>query len=190
VQESETVGAAAAFSQDQGVVVWSLNGSDDSFRAAVDLVFKRQSGGRIVEDEALDYTVRSLETLKSIAISRSGVFAIMDAEKPLLDALASRSGGVRLLVADVLAMLPSAEAQRKLIDAAISATDEGEKIELLGRAAVSARTFGNKAEGRQIEALRDLVAKSSGGLAEAAGRLHGALDLGAAEAVKLITQPK
>lgn len=189
VQEADIVAAAASFERDQGVVVWPNNGSDEGFKQAVEAAFTHQSGGRIVEDEALDYTVRSLETLKKIAISRSGVFSIQDAERPLLDALASRSGGVRLLVADVLALLPSAEAQRKLIDAALTSTDESEKIELLGRAATSARTFGNQSEARQVETLRGLVAGSSGTLAEAAGRLYGALNLSSAETVKLITQP-
>lgn len=189
VSEADTVAAGAAFDRDAGVVIWPSNGSEESFKKAVEMVFERQSGGRIAEDEALDYTVRSLETLNKIAISRSGVFTLKDAEKPLLDALAKRTGGVRLMVADVLALLPGVEPQRKLIDAALTATDEAEKIELLGRAATSARSFGNQAEGRQVDSLRSLVGSSGGALAEAAGRLYGALNLSSAETVKLITQP-
>lgn len=190
VQEADAVAAAVAFERDAGVAVWASNGTDEGFKKAVDAVFARQSGGRIVEDEALDYTVRSLETLKKIAISKSGIFSIRDAEKPLLDALARRSGGVRLLVADVLALLPSPEAQRKLIDASLTATDEGEKIELLARAATSARSFGNQAEQRQVDTLRSLIGTSSGALAEAAGRLYGALNLSSSETVKLITEKR
>jgi hypothetical protein len=36
--------------------------------------------------------------------------------------------------------------------------------------------------------LRSLIASSEGEAADAAGRLHGALDAGSAEAVKLITR--
>jgi hypothetical protein len=189
VSESDSSAATTAFDRDRGVIVWPANGSDESFSRAVDTVFERQAGGRIGEEEALEYTVRSLETLRSIAISRSGVFTLKDAEAPLLEALAKRDGGLRLLVADVVALLPGAQSQRTLIDAALSASDEGEKIELLGRAAMSARNFGNQAEARQVEALRTLVGASSGELAEAAGRLYGALNLSAEETVKLITAP-
>jgi hypothetical protein len=188
VAETDTPTAAAAFDRDPGVVVWPANGSDESFQNAVEAVFTRQSGGRMTDDEALEYTVRSLETLQRIAVSKSGVFSIADAEGPLLDALANRSGGVRLLVADVVAMLPGRTSQVKLVDAALNATDEAEKIELLARAAASARRFGNQVEPRQVDALRGLVAASSGDLAEAAGRLHGALDLSAQETVKLIVK--
>ncbi|MFO0828620.1 MAG: HEAT repeat domain-containing protein [Phycisphaerales bacterium] len=187
VAEGEVARATQAFALDSGVVVWPANGTDDTFKGAVTLAFDRQSGGRIAEDEAMDYTVRSLEALKNIAISNSPVFSIRDAEKPLMDAMDSRQGALRLLVADVVALIPGPGPQRKLIDAALNSADEAEKIELLTRAAASARHFGNQAEPRQIDALRDLIAKSSGPLADAAGRLYGALDLSTAETIKLIT---
>ncbi|MDZ4829789.1 MAG: HEAT repeat domain-containing protein [Phycisphaerae bacterium] len=189
VAETELARATRQFELDPGVVVWPANGRDETFKGAVDVAFAHQSGGRITEEEALDYTTRSLEVLKQIAISNSPIFSIRDAEKPLLEALDSRQGGVRLLVADVVALVPGAASQRKLIDSAMASSDEAEKIELLTRAAASARRFGNQTETRQVDALRNLVAQSSGPLAEAAGRLYGALDLSSAETVRLITAP-
>lgn len=187
VADADVTAAMRAFAADPGVVVWPASGSPDSFRNAVDAVFAAQSGGRMADDEALEYTIRSLEALRRIAISRSPVFSIADAEQPLLEALEGRSGGVRLMVADVLALLPGPTVQRRLIDAAMDASDEGEKIELLGHAAAHARRFGNLAEPRQIEALADLVAVAGGSLADAAGRLYGALDLSTDGTVRLIT---
>ena len=187
VAETELARATRQFETDVGVVVWPANGSEETFKGAIDVSFAHQSGGRVTDDEALDYTVRSLDALKKIAISNSPVFSIRDAEKPLLDAMDQRQGGVRLLVADVVSLVPGPAPQRKLIDAAMTAADEGEKIDLLARAAASARRFGNQADARQIDALRDLVANSSGALAEAAGRLYGALDLSVSETIKLIT---
>ena len=42
----------------------------------------------------------------------------------------------------------------------------------------------------QVAELRDLVGKSSGAVADAAGRLYGALDLPSGEVVKLIGSKK
>lgn len=188
VSTAEASRATNEFTLDPGVVVWPASGNDETFKGAVELAFRNQSGGAISEDEASDYTLRALDTLSKIAVSNSPIFSIRDAEKPLLEAIDRRQGGVRLMVADVLAMVPTETAQRKLIDAAIAASDEAEKIELLSRAAASARRFGNLANERQILAVRELIASSSGQLADAAGRLHGALNMSAAETVKLITK--
>ncbi len=188
VAEGEVARTMRMFEGDAGVVVWPAGGPEDAFKAAIDAAFAKQSGGKITDDEAMDYTVRALGTLQKIAVANSPVFSIRDAEKPLLDALNRRTGGVRLLVADVVALLPGPASQRALIDAAMASQDEAEKIELLTRAAASARRFGNQAEARQVEALRTLVGASSGTLAEAAGRLYGALNLPTDETIKLITK--
>lgn len=188
VADADAVRTTRAFESDSGVVVWPASGSRESFVAAVDAVFAAQSGGRMAEDEALEYTIRSLDALQAIAISRSPVFSIADGERALLEALASRTGGVRLLVAEVLALVPGAAAQRRLIDAAFATSDETEQIELLGFAAASARRFGNQAEPRQVEALAQFVSTSTGGLADAAARLYGALDLPSSKSVELITE--
>jgi hypothetical protein len=51
----------------------------------------------------------------------------------------------------------------------------------------SARRFGSKAEQRHVDGLLQLVMNSTGDSADAAARLHGALNLPSANAVKLIT---
>lgn len=176
---------ASTFETDGGILVWQPAG-DEAFAAAVETVMTRASGGRISESEADQYAFDALEALQMIAVANSGVYSIADAENSLLEALASRSGGVRLVVADVLARIDSARSQRALFDAALGAT-EREQIELLDHAAASARRFGNKSEARHADALLQLVSSSTGETADAAARLHGALNLPTANAVKLIT---
>ena len=61
---------------------------------------------------------------------------------------------------------------------------------LLHRVADSVRLFGDKAEQRHIQALEDLIAKSSGAVAEAAATVHGAMNLPTSGAVGLLPKPK
>lgn len=171
--------------RDRRTLVSQTGLGDEQFAAAVGAVMKRTSGGAITEAEAQQYAIESLDTLRTIATAGNPIYKIEDAQNALLAAMDSRTGGVRLLVAEVLALTNTETAQRKLFDAALAAK-EGEQVELLDRVAASARRFGNKAEPRQIDALLKLIGDSKGATADAAARVHGALNLPAANAVKLI----
>lgn len=160
-----------------------ISGSELS--AAIEYVMNRAVGGRMSEIEAEEYTIRSLAALRDIAISRCPAYEIRDAEMALIDALETRSGGVRMLVADILALIDSEIAQRKLFDAALIASDH-EQVELLARVADSVRLFGDRAERRHLDAIVDLVANSTGETADAAAVVHGALNLPTSDAITLI----
>jgi hypothetical protein len=164
------------------------NVNPEQFAANVDAVMTRASGGRMTEAEAEQYAIYALEALEDIAISRSPAYSIADAESSLIDALSTRSGGTRMLVAQILALIDSDAAQRKLFDAALAATDD-EQVELLKHVADSVRLFGDRAEKRHVEALIALIQSASGPTAEAAATVHGALNLPTSDAVKLIPAP-
>jgi len=145
------------------------------------------SGGRMTDAEAEEYAIMSLSVLRDIAISRSAVYHVADAETALTDALATRSGGVRMMVADIMSLIDSDSAQRQLFDAALAAKED-EQVELLMRVAASVRLFGDRAEKRHVDALIELIAKASGATADAAAAVHGSLNLSTSDAVKLIPQ--
>lgn len=174
-----------ALGADRRVNLWTAGAPQDTFKASVDALILSASGGPIAEDEAVTYAMRSLETLRDIAVSGNSVYRIQDAEKALSEALDTRSGSVRMTVADVLALIPTASAQQKLLDAALAAKDE-EQVQLLDRVAVSGRRWGAQVEQRQASALRALVQSAKGTSADAAARAYGALNLPSDEAVKLI----
>lgn len=159
--------------------------SEEAMLAGINAVMHSASGGRMTEAQAEEYAIRSLSALRDVAISRSPAYTIKDAESALMDALDTRTGGTRMLVADILALIDNDLAQRKLFDAALAAKDE-EQVELLKRVADSVRIWGDHAEQRQVKALLELVANASGPTAEAAASVHGALNLPTGEAVKLI----
>ncbi|MHC4303817.1 MAG: HEAT repeat domain-containing protein [Planctomycetota bacterium] len=159
--------------------------TEEEFNRSVDEVMLRASGGRMTEAEAEAYAIEAIMTLRDIAISGNTAYTISDAESALIQALDARTGALRLSVGDILALIDSQRAQRKLFDAALAATDD-ERIDLLDRVAESVKRYGDRSAERHVEALLDLVANSSGRTAEAAARVHGALDLPAGPALELI----
>ena len=186
VSASDEPALRKAFDGDGGFAVWTAGASSDSLRSAAGAAMTAMSGTAMEADELAQYAMDAAAALKHIALRGSKVFAIADAEPALLNALATKTGDLRLAVAEVLAFSGSTAAQRALVDAALSSGGD-EQIALCDYAAQAARSTGGKADQRQLAALRDLIAASEGDLADAAGRLHGSLDAGSAEAVKLIT---
>lgn len=184
LEESAVRNAVAG---DRSVTVWTEGGTAETFRGAAMAVISNMSGSVMDEAEANEYAVRCAETLRGVALNGSKTLPVADAEGALLRALESKQGGLRLMVAEVLALIASPAAQSSLIDAAIGASGE-EQIALCDLAAAAARSGGGKANERQLSALRQLIGSSEGAAADAAGRLYGALDAGPAEAVKLITR--
>ena len=181
----EETAARRAFDGDMSVLVWTEGSTSESFRNAAGMIVSRMSGSAIDESEAAEYAARAAMALNAIAVGRSQVFNLADAQPALLRALADAQGGLRMMVAGVLAEYASADAQRALIDAAIDANGD-EQVMLCDYAALAARKAGAAASDRQLSALRALISSSEGATADAAGRLYGSLDAGSSEAVKLI----
>ena len=175
------------YADDRRVSVFAAGGNDDQFASTVSNLMDRASGGMMTSDDALEYTIRSLETLMAVAISNSQVYSINDAQTALLGALKTRDGAIQVMVAQVLALMDSEKAQQALLDAALSATGN-QQIDLMNQVATSARHFGNKTMPRQVDALRTLIQSSTGDTADAAANAYGALDLPSSETVKLIVK--
>ena len=181
------------FAQDRATMTWNGGGTDDQFNAAVDHLLEIAAGGRLSDADAFLYTQNALQTLATIARANGTVFDIAAAQPALLEAMGVFQGQLRLMVADVVALIGSPECQRALADAALSSSDADDRIYLLGAAAANAQLYGNRMDTNQIAALRTLIsdnasATGNADVADAAGRLYGALDLPTDEAVRLITR--
>jgi hypothetical protein len=180
------------FAEDRATITFDGRGSDEQFASALDRLLMSASGGRLTQADSMIYTRDALQTLAVIARANNGVFDIVDAESSLLAAMGSFSGAMRLMVADVVSLIGTEAAQRALVDAALSAKGS-EQVALLDASAASARSFGNQVDTRQVDALRRLIGQNTSAdgdqdVADAAGRLYGALDLPVSEAVRLITE--
>jgi hypothetical protein len=182
---SDASGLSIDFDGDARVAVLSSGSPDSAFERAVTAASGGAGGSVVSEEEGEDYTLRALDALQMIADSGSPVFDIRNAEIPLLGALASASGDMRLRVADVVARVPTERAQRTLMDASLS-TRGDEQAGLLLSLAESARRFGNMLEPQQVDALRKVITASTGPEADAAGAAYGALGLPVRDVVKLI----
>lgn len=159
--------------------------NEDEFAEAVDDVMLRAAGGRMTEAEAQGYAIDAIMTLRDIAISGTTAYAIGDAETSLTQALAARTGNLRLRVADILALIDSRTAQQTLFDAALAASGN-ERIDLLEIVANSVKRFGDRSDQRHIDALLDLIRSTGGDTAEAASLVAGALNLPTSTAIELI----
>ena len=168
--------AGTVVRDDVAAMAMTATGDEASMIAAVRSFLEQTLGSAMDANEAREYAILSLEALKAVAMSGGSVLSIVDAEGPLTEALASESGALRVMIAEVLAMIGTDSAQQTLIDAAISSGD-GDQIDLLDQAAASARRFGNRSHPSQASALVGLIQASNGDVADAAGRLYGALDL-------------
>jgi hypothetical protein len=182
---ADAPGLSIDFDGDARVSVMASGSPDSAFARAVAAATGGAGGAVVSEEEGQGYTLRALDALQMIADSGSPVFDVRNAELPLLSALRSQSGEVRLRVADVTARVPTERAQRTLMDASLAARGE-EQAELLLRLAESARRFGNMLEPQQVDALRKVITSSTGPEADAAGAAYGALGLPVRDVVRLI----
>lgn len=143
-------------------------------------------GSPLSADEAADYQARSLDAIKSVAMSGSTAFAVNDATGPLVAAMGDAKGGLKLKIADVLSMIGDKKAQQAIVDAALASTD-AEMVSLVNSATASAKRFGNMLEDRQVKRLLEAAGKTTTGEAGTAlSALLGALNLQSDRVVPLI----
>lgn len=128
--------------------------------------------------------VAALDVLRDIAAGSSAL-SVGDATSALLSALDTTSGGVRLVVADVLSRIGEPRAQRGLMDAAFSA-EPGQNIALMDLVASSAKRFGPMLDDRQVSRLLELASAGDDDEAIAAASLVGSLNLPGQRVVPLL----
>ncbi len=161
---------------DAGVAVRaSAIGEGQITKSVADLVLAA-TGGPIDTNEAQDYAIRSLTTLRDLAISGNPVLQVADALLPLTGALSEAKGTKQLQIADILGRINDSRAQIALMDAALNSSG-GTRIDLMNKVADSAKRFGSMLEQRQINRLIELASGSDETEATAAAALAGSLNL-------------
>ena len=128
--------------------------------------------------------IGALGVLRDIAGGRSAL-NVGDATAPLLTALATTSGGVRLFVADVLSRIAERRAQVGLMEAAFAA-EQTESLALMALVADSAKRFGPMLEDRHVRRLIEIATDGGDDEAIAAASLLGALNLPGQQIVPLL----
>lgn len=178
---------AMKYARDTSVHVARAGLSGDEIGAAAEQLLARSGGGAIDAQEASAYKARALAVLRDLGISSNNVLNIADASGPLVGALNASTGAEKIMVAEVLAYVPTKAAQQAMFDAAMGAdTGSQDRVKLLTSVALSAKKTGNQLSEAQIASLMDLVKNGGDAEATAAASLMGALNLPNANIVPLI----
>lgn len=165
------------FGADETVAVRQLAAGDEAALRSAEGLVETASGGPITESEAAEYRGRSLASLRDLAVANSTVLSVGDAAPSLIQALdQAPDDATRLAIADILARVNQARAQRAIMDAALNASGP-ERAALFTSVASSAKSFGGQLEDRQIRRLMELANQGSDAEAASAAALMGALNL-------------
>ncbi len=162
--------------------------SDDAkeLSVAVEAAFGTYTGDGIGADQSAEFALTALRLLREVAVG-SPIFKVAEAKPALVRALSDERDEIKVASAAVLALIDEADTQNALAEAALSL--EGDlQLSMLASLADSATYFGSHLDASQTDRLLELVNTSSGDLAIAAARAHGALSLPTANAVQLLTQ--
>ncbi len=162
--------------------------SDDpaELKAAVEAAFGAYAGESIDAAQSTEFALTALRLLREVAVV-SPIFEVAQAQPALIQAITDERDEVKVASAAVLALIDNAEAQNALAESALSLQGELQ-LSMLASLADSATYFGNHLDAVQTDRLLELVNTSTGDLAIAAARTHGALSLPTANAVKLLTE--
>ena len=189
IPEADEVRVDQATRQDPTIILWFQGRSEIEFQAAAKQLITRTigatNGAEVGDTGQASLQTETLQVLRKIGEMQMSPFQIADAEQDLIDALAATTTETQILVARVLAVTPTAGAQRALLNAALSAT-EAQQIALLQAVAESGRLYGNQSEEKQIDRLRQALSEAKGANADALAQAYGALRVGTSQVLKLI----
>jgi len=184
IPEADEVRVDQATRQDPTIVLWFQGRSEIEFQAAAKQLIARTIGATDGADGGAAQ-IETLQVLRKIGEMQMSPCKVADAEQDLIDALSATTADTQILVARVLAVMPTVGAQRALLNAALSAT-EAQQVALLQSVAESGRLYGNQSEEKQIDRLRQALTEAKGANADALAQAYGALRVGTAQVLKLI----
>lgn len=164
--------------------------------AAMAPVFEeaRKKAGTLPLDEntAKEYSLRAASLLETLAINKNQVLPAQNAQGALLTALDDARPDIQKAAGAVLARLDAHEVQSGLL---VKGGDEKLAAEvrsiLLKDLAINGKTFGNRLDGTEVDALRKIAVENQDAkVRSAASEAYGALNLPVEQVKPLILEPK
>ena len=177
------------YSSDATVAIRQTGIGEASITEAVKQLVDRASGGAISEAEATDYSGRSLDALRDLALSGNTVLNAGEATGTLIAALPTSAGATKLKIAEILSRINQDRAQRAVMEGALNAAD-AERVALLELVSDSGKRFGNFLEAGQVSRLTTIATKGADAEATAAASLIGTMNLAKTELVPMILNQK
>ncbi len=173
------------------VLVMNETSKPEEIKTAAEGALKALAGRQITGEEAEVFATRALGILYEIGSDRASIFKVSEARNALVEALNDPREKVAIKAGEVLALQDDPEVQRALGNAALDpARPTEQRLALLGSLATNARSYGNRLSELQVDKLMQLIKSSTGDLAIAAARVHGALTLPTSDVVELIAVPQ
>ena len=171
---------------------WNQPGLEgESLLAAIEDAVASTRGEKITGKKADDYAMRAIHLLGEIALSRGEVFNVREAEPALIAALKDPREPIQTEAGVVLALLDTQNAQQAL---ASNALDESRpvfvRVSLLNSLARSAKQYGNHLMPVLVDRVLHVVETSTGDVAIAAARAHGALALPGSHLKRMVVDPR
>ena len=177
---------ATRFADDTLVRIARAGISAAQFGAAAEALAFEATGPAISPADAERYAGEALSALRDLAVAGSPTLDVTVAARPLV-AVFEEGGPLAIVLGDLLASIPAAEAQRALGEAALASSGT-DRVSYLRLTARSVREFASMLERRQVNRLIDLAGDASLPEAEAVAvaALVGSLDLDVSEGGRLI----
>ncbi len=200
VDQADLPRVDASLRDDRANMLWGAGRPAETFAASVDQLMRRSGGGVMGPSDGAMMVQDCAAALVDIGRAGGGVFRMADAEQALVKALQAEglSAEAQPRIVEALSWVPTADAQRALITFGLqrmSKDDASGAALMLQAAASSARRFGDKADPGQVELVRkSLTAAAAKGatmspeLVAALSELHGSLNLGPEQAIKMIAK--
>jgi HEAT repeat protein len=189
VTPADRIELAQRLRGNQRVVTAEISEDAASLRPAIEQASAAYAGQAVSPEEGQEFALRAINLLRDIALNTAGIYNVTDAQPALVGAMNDKRAPVVTAAASVLAMIPNAEAQNAIADAALDVTRAEEmRIALLHSLAESATLQGNKISQAQSDKVLELTRTSQGDLAQASARAHGALTLPTSNLVPMIVK--
>lgn len=156
--------------------------------AAFERALERASPTPLNDDTALSMALQAGETLRRLAVDGRTFYDLSVAEPALISALSSDEERLQVLAASVLALMPTATAQRAIAHVAL---DDGNprslRVVVFGSLAESAKNFGHLLEVDQVaELVRIAQEEDNLVIRTAASQALGAVNLATSKASEIV----
>jgi tetratricopeptide (TPR) repeat protein len=159
----------------------------DTLATAIDSVSKAVGSAAITAETGRSLALESAAVLRRLAARGNSAFNPTAIEPALLAAFGTTDAELRVAVANVLAYLPSAEAQSAIAAAALDTEQPDElRIAMFGALSTAGKHNGNQLPTDLVKALIDTVQSGAGDIQSAASQAMGALNLAGNPASELI----
>jgi DNA-binding response OmpR family regulator len=142
--------------------------------------YLRKQMGRVIlsKNEVVRNSLLAVNALERLAKAKIAQYNVEVVRENLTQAMNCPDWTLGIVAAKVLSLLPSAEAQRNLADAAICRKDVEQKVCLLNFLAEAIRSYCNKLTAAQVGQLQDLVINETNpAIRQATAKVLGAMNL-------------